>query len=40
MKVLFTEGDEAGTYSSFWCIRETIDEDEVSEYVITNDNLQ
>ena len=40
VKAVFTEGDEAGTYSAFWCIRETIDEDEVSEYVITNDDLQ
>lgn len=24
----------------FWCIRETIDEKEVSEYVIANDDLQ
>lgn len=29
-------------YSPFWCIRETIDEDEneASKYVITNDDLQ
>lgn len=40
VKVLFTEGDEAGTYSPFWCIRETLDKEEVNEYVITNDDLQ
>lgn len=40
VKAVFVEGDEEGTYSPFWCIRETIDEDEVSEYIITNDDLQ
>lgn len=40
VKAVFVEGEEDGTYSPLWCIRETIDEDEVSEYVITNDDLQ
>lgn len=42
VKAVFVESDEEGTYSPFWCIRETIDEneDEASEYVITNDDLQ
>lgn len=40
VKAVFVEDDEDGTYSPFWCIRETIDEDEVNEYVITNDDLQ
>ncbi|MBD5522611.1 MAG: hypothetical protein HDR03_15545 [Lachnospiraceae bacterium] len=42
VKAVFVEGDEKGTYSPFWCIRETIDENEdgASEYVITNDDLQ
>ncbi len=40
VKAVFSEGDEEGTYSPFWCIRETIDKEEVNEYVITNDDLQ
>lgn len=40
IKAVFVEGDEEGTYSPFWCMREAIDEDEISEYVITNDDLQ
>lgn len=40
VKAVFIEGNEGGTYSPFWCIRETIDKDEISEYVITNDDLQ
>ncbi len=40
VKAVFAEGDGEGTYSPFWCIRETIDEDEINEYVITNDDLQ
>lgn len=40
VKAVFTEGDEEGTYSPFWCIRETIDENEINEYVITNDDSQ
>mgnify|MGYP001076419168 FL=1 len=40
IKAVFVEGDEEGTYSPFWCIRETIDENEINEYVITNDDLQ
>ena len=42
VKAAFVEGDEEGTYSPFWCIRETIDQDEdgASEYVLTNDDLQ
>ena len=35
---VFADGD-GGTYSPFWCIREEID-DEVSEYVFTNDDMQ
>ena len=42
VKAVFVEDDEKGTYSPFWCIRETIDEDKdgASEYVITNDDFQ
>lgn len=40
VKAAFVEGDDDGTYSPFWCIRETIDDDEINEYVITNDDLQ
>ena len=40
VKAVFAEGYEEGTYSPFWCIRETIDEDEINEYIITNDDLQ
>lgn len=40
IKAIFVDSDEEGTYSPFWCIREAIDEDDVSEYVITNDDLQ
>ena len=42
IKAIFVDSDEEGTYSPFWCIRETIDEDGdgASEYVITNDDLQ
>lgn len=40
VKAVFVDGDECGTYSPFWCIRETIDKDEINEYVITNDDLQ
>lgn len=40
VKAVFSEGDEEGTYSPFWCIRETIDRDEICEYIITNDDLQ
>lgn len=39
LKAVFTKG-EAGTYSDFWCIRETIDNDEISEFVLTNDDEQ
>lgn len=34
---VFVEGE--GTYSPFWCIREEIDE-EVNEYIFTNDDMQ
>lgn len=36
---VFVEGEDADTYSPFWCIREEID-DEVNEYVLTNDDDQ
>ena len=39
LKAVFTKGAE-GTYSDYWCIRETIDGDEYSEFVLTNDDLQ
>jgi hypothetical protein len=39
---VFSEDDEEsdGTYSPFWCIRETVDGTEYTEYVLTNDDLQ
>lgn len=40
VKAVFVDGDVEGTYSPFWCIRETIDEDELNEYVITNYDLK
>ena len=40
IKAVFAEGDEKGTYSLFWCIRETMDEKEINESVITHDGLQ
>lgn len=42
VKAVFVKGDEEGTYSPFWCIREAIDgnEEGASEYVITNDDSQ
>ena len=40
VKGVFDEGDGKGTYSSFWCICETIDNSEYNEYVLTNDDLQ
>ena len=39
VKAVFTQGEE-GTYSDFWCVRETIDGDEVNEFVLTNDSDQ
>lgn len=39
LKAVFTKGPE-GTYSDFWCLRETIDSDEYSEFILTNDDLQ
>lgn len=39
LKAVFTKGGE-GTYSDFWCIRETIDGDKYSEFILTNDDLQ
>jgi len=39
LKAVFTKGEE-GTYSDFWCIRETIDDAEYSEFILTNDDLQ
>ena len=39
LKAVFTKGAE-GTYSDFWCLRETIDGDEYSEFILTNDDLQ
>ena len=36
---VFTEGDDEGTYSPFWCIREEYDGG-VFEYVFTNDDEQ
>ena len=38
-KAVFTKSEE-GTYSDFWCIRETIDDDEYSEFILTNDDQQ
>ena len=40
LKAVFTKEEGEGTYSGFWCIRETIDGDEYSEFVLTNDDLQ
>ena len=40
VKAVFVDVDSVGTYSPFWCIRETIDGDEVNEYVLTNDDSQ
>ena len=40
VKAVFVDADNEGTYSPFWCIRETLDGDEVNEYVLTNDDLQ
>ena len=37
---VFTHQGEEGTYSDFWCVRETIDGDEINEFVLTNDNDQ
>jgi hypothetical protein len=39
---VFVEDDDRvdGTYSPFWCIKETIDCVESTEYVLTNDDLQ
>ena len=39
IKAVFTEGN-GGTHSDFWCIRETIDNGEINEYVLTNDDKQ
>ena len=39
LKAVFTKGKE-GTYSDFWCVRETVDGDEYSEFILTNDDLQ
>jgi len=39
VKAVFTDGEE-GTYSDFWCVRETIDDDEINEFVLTNDDGQ
>ena len=39
IKAVFTKGEE-GTYSDYWGIRETIDNDEYSEFILTNDDLQ
>ncbi len=40
VKAVFVDTDSEGTYSPFWCIRETIDGDEVNEYILTNDGSQ
>jgi hypothetical protein len=40
VKAVFVEGDEEGTYSPFWCIRETISAEESAEYILTNDDTQ
>ncbi|MDR1796843.1 MAG: hypothetical protein LBR44_05265 [Clostridiales Family XIII bacterium] len=40
VKAVFVEGDDDGTFSPFWCVRETIDDTEVNEYVLTNDDTQ
>jgi len=39
IKAVFTEGND-GTFSDFWCVRETINDDEINEYVLTNDGNQ
>lgn len=39
LKAVFTKG-ETGTYSDFWCFRETIDGDEYQEFILCNDDLQ
>ena len=39
VKAVFTKGD-AGTFSDFWCIRETVDTEEFSEFILTNDDTQ
>jgi len=40
VKAVFVADEDGSTFSPFWCIRETIDKDVISEYVITNDDLQ
>ena len=40
VKAVFVDADTEGTYSPFWCIRETIDDTEVNEHVLTNDDSQ
>lgn len=40
VKAVFVEEEGEDTYSSFWCIRETIDEEEINEYIVTNDDAQ
>ncbi|MCH5347954.1 MAG: hypothetical protein J1E40_01400 [Oscillospiraceae bacterium] len=39
LKAVFTKSEE-GTYSDFWCVRETIDNDDYSEFILTNDEWQ
>ena len=40
IKMVFTDNDDSGTFSSFWCLEETINGDEVNDYVLTNDDMQ
>ena len=40
IKAAFVDDNGEGTYSPFWCIRETINDEEYSDYNLTNDDSQ